>query len=70
MYSTEGHLPPKVVFHQKLPSTEGRLPPKVVLQQRLSSTYLQKEKNKKIKIKKNIKKGKTKNKNGLIRVKK
>ena len=34
--STEGHLPPKVVFRSS--STEGRLPPKVVFHQRSSST--------------------------------
>ena len=36
--STEGRLPPNVVFHRKSSSTEGRLPPKVVYHRRLSST--------------------------------
>ena len=39
--STEGHLPPKVVFHQRLSSTECHLPqkvPKIVFHRRSSST--------------------------------
>ena len=36
--SNEGHLPLKVVFHQRSSSTKGHLPPKVVFHQRLSST--------------------------------
>ena len=35
--STEGRLPPKVVFHRRLSSTKDCLPPKVVFHQRLSS---------------------------------
>ena len=36
--STEGHLSPKVVFHQMLSSTEGSLPLKDLFHWRLSST--------------------------------
>ena len=36
--STEGRLPPQVVFHHRSSSTEARLPPKVVFHRRLSST--------------------------------
>ena len=36
--STEGRLPPKVIFHQRASSTEGGLPPKVIFHLRSSST--------------------------------
>ena len=36
--STQGPLPPKVIFHQRLSSNKGLLPPKVVFHWRTSST--------------------------------
>ena len=35
---TQGHLPPKVVFHPRLSPNEGCLPPKVIFQESSSST--------------------------------
>ena len=36
--STEGRLPPQVVFHRRSSSSEGRLPPKVIFHPRSSFT--------------------------------